>query len=211
LVKMNPSQITSYQNSDSLPLVKVATSPKKRDKTDKREDKKEKPKDRVDESYPTAQVQRWLQKNEFDEKVQQALNGYNGTDVLSLTKSDARDLVGVKDGIRLYNRLHPSMTDVSDTSVRSRDPAEFYKGPLCRESGCGMPGRFECCAEGCGGAYCQTHIVKALVTGESYCSRCYDQASYLEAARQSVMDLSEKVWSLFSSEQGYSPSVAVYL
>jgi len=52
-----------------------------------------------------SRVGEWLAENQFDTSVVQKLSGYNGVDVLSLSKDDLRALIGTKDGIRLYNRL----------------------------------------------------------------------------------------------------------
>lgn len=52
-----------------------------------------------------SRVADWLVENQFDAAVVAKLSGYNGVDLLSLSKDDLRALIGTKDGIRLYNRL----------------------------------------------------------------------------------------------------------
>lgn len=76
-------------------------------------------------------VEKWLQQCGFDASIQQCLSGYNRSDLSALTKSDLKDLIGVKEGIRLYHRLrsahkldmkaaHSTGADKSSKSIRAR-------------------------------------------------------------------------------------------
>jgi hypothetical protein len=51
------------------------------------------------------EVVQWLKENNFDSSVIHQLQGYSGGDLYSMSKEDAKSIIGVKDGIRLYNRI----------------------------------------------------------------------------------------------------------
>jgi len=57
-------------------------------------------------SHSSRLVQRWLIHHGFDSNVCEILRDYQCSDLFSLTKNDAKELLGKQIGIRLFHRLH---------------------------------------------------------------------------------------------------------
>lgn len=125
-------------------------------------------------------VQRWLHENEFDEKAQISFLGYTEEDLLRLTKDDARLLLGNAEGIRLYNRLrevrHSAEGQVKRISspIKTEEP-DYSRREPCGEPGCDKKAFSRCSTYDCQRALCAEHVNKFLVTGNRFCSECYEK------------------------------------
>lgn len=47
----------------------------------------------------------WLEKQKFSQNTMRTLTDYDGQDLMDLTKDDSKALLGVKEGLRLFNRI----------------------------------------------------------------------------------------------------------
>jgi len=63
------------------------------------------PADVAFERFDEQAVAKWLSDNKFTADVQKKLESYGGQDLLDLSREDILELVGSKEGIRLFNRL----------------------------------------------------------------------------------------------------------
>lgn len=90
----------------------------------------------IDEYGNSNYIQQWLKHNMFSQSTSNILQGYNSHDILQLNRSDCIDLLGNKDGIRLYNRINNSKyrqynsnayTDSTDSNISSPDDSNRSK------------------------------------------------------------------------------------
>lgn len=146
-----------------------------------------------------------------------------------MTKQDLKRLIGLKDGIRLFNLLrevesarrsgvqrHSSVSrmrmtpdsclpDVrlSSTPTLTRElfPAGLHG--YCFEVDCSLSAPSQCSQRTCQRPLCIAHQTKSLLTGNILCQECYQKMTYLEGIQDSIGITSLK-------EQGYAvPQCAI--
>ena len=141
------------------------------------------------------------------------LRAFTCSDLLRLTKADAKELLGAAEGIRVYHRLpallarlHPRIvsSDDSDSSDDEDGPPHIASLPIA------IPGRSTsysawtargqrtrvalCCVQrcasvvryrcaGCGRELCAGHAVKSLWSGAQFCGRCIEQPTLSQVGR----------------------------
>ena len=128
----------------------------------------------------SAALRSWLQANHFDDSVATALSSYSVADVLALTKSDLKDLIGVQQGIRLYTRIaqHKAMIEggkyksTASPVSSSLSPRLHSRYGQCSQRDCPHPTVAVCSVPECGASLCVWHESKSLFTGQKYCPRC---------------------------------------
>ena len=74
-------------------------------------------------------VRRWLSFHCFDPSVASRLRGYTCSDLLLLTKGDAVQLIGAREGIRLFYRLHECKQRRSFITRQQEEEAEEQLEP----------------------------------------------------------------------------------
>ena len=148
-------------------------------------------------------VAAWLRVNNFDSRCISKLAHFTGADLLSLSKADIRELLGVKDGLRLHARLvqvrealaaagHDPVAEMAlhreilqnasllstPTRKRERGDSRRRNTQPCERVGCGMGSAVRCCVETCATSLCLEHCHKDIITGYSYCEGCAETMSY---------------------------------
>ena len=116
-------------------------------------------------------------------------------DASCLSKADLKDLIGIKEGIRLFTRLshrHQQQTtaakvNVSTANINSLLQRSYHKSSasisisvprspslngLCRMDGCHHSAIAVCSVNECCAPLCVWHSSKSLLTGFVYCPRC---------------------------------------
>jgi len=125
-------------------------------------------------------VQEWLKENGFDESVRETLEGYNASDLLALTKADSKDLLGSKNGIRLFNRIvyqGQAARPKAERFTSSSASGTPRKRELCRMSQCSLDAMVQCSQSSCEKKLCMKHTYKCLLTSSLYCESCAEQQS----------------------------------
>ena len=129
-------------------------------------------------------LREWLRDNHFDDSVWEALNEYSIADLLAVTKEDLKELLGVKQGIRLYARIQQykqqqqlpiassSPPQPSRRSAFSYSSASHSRYGVCAINGCTHASTNVCSMPSCNASLCMAHQNKSLLTGHVYCSAC---------------------------------------
>ena len=120
------------------------------------------------------------------QSVASTLSSYGVADVLALSKTDLKDLLGVSVGLRLFSRIAQQKALVeggggvpgvgvgafgpsSAPSVRGRAPSRYGQ---CNQRDCGHPSVSVCSVAECGASVCVWHEAKSLLTSHVYCPLC---------------------------------------
>lgn len=124
-------------------------------------------------------------------------------ELLELTKSDLKDLLGIKEGIRLYHRLKTVKKERSNySSSSSSDPSssptslsglnihDEMKPPgyygYCSELDCHLPAPHTCSSPDCDRTLCIKHMQKSILTGAAYCQECADKITFASEIKQGM-------------------------
>ena len=73
----------------------------------------------------TSIVSQWLRFHAFPASATQRLNGYTCSDLFALTKEDAKELLGVVEGIKLYHRIQSCKQRLAITRSHARRQGAF--------------------------------------------------------------------------------------
>lgn len=126
----------------------------------------------------------WLRDNLFDDSVWAALSEYSIADMLAVTKEDLKELLGSKQGIRLYTRIQQYKQQQQQPQLASSSPpqpsrrsasyssASHSRYGVCAINGCTHASTNVCSMPSCNAALCMAHQNKSLLTGHVYCSPC---------------------------------------
>ena len=126
-------------------------------------------------------LREWLRDNHFDDSVWEALSEYSIADMLAVTKEDLKELLGTKQGIRLYARIQQykqQQPHVSSPPQPSRRSASSYSSAshsrygVCAINGCTHASTNVCSMPSCNASLCMAHQHKSLLTGHVYCLSC---------------------------------------
>ena len=128
-------------------------------------------------------LRQWLRDNHFDDSVWEALSEYSIADMLAVTKEDLKELLGTKQGIRLYARIQQykqqqQLASSSPLQPSRRSASSNFSAShsgrygACAVHGCGHASTNVCNMPSCNAALCMAHQHKSLLTGHVYCASC---------------------------------------
>jgi len=144
---------------------------------------------RLERHNDPERIQEWLKANGFDESVCKTLHGYNGADLLALTKADVKELLGAKYGIRLYNRIQyqgQSSKPKAEQFLFSAPGTPLKKRQACRVGQCSLDAVVQCSAASCGKRLCMKHTYKFILTSALYCESCAEQQTFFSFGQAST-------------------------
>ena len=147
-------------------------------------------------------LREWLRDNQFDDSVWEALSEYSIADMLAVTKEDLKELLGTKQGIRLYARIQQykqqqqqqpasSSPQPSRRSASSYSSASHSRYGACAINGCTHFSTNVCSMPSCNAALCMAHQNKSLLTGHVYCSTC-ERETWEGKLRHSLQSVGER-------------------
>jgi len=138
-------------------------------------------------------VQDWLKENFFDDAVCETLNGYTGQDLMALTRQDVIDLIGHREGIRLFNRIiyQGQAAKPKDEQFLQSTPSWKRKKGSCSALHCSLPVVTDCSLQSCGKRLCAKHTFKNLLTSAVYCESCAEQFSLFNLGLETSTKLGE--------------------